>query len=100
MAQILEASAAEPGVAPLRDAVAAAYAALTAALAERAAAARAEAAARMELVLLMEDVALQYRRFAARLSADGVDPRLVESLFMSLRREPGRAAVDEEEALG
>jgi hypothetical protein len=100
VAQILEASAAEPGVAPLRDAVAAAYAALTAALAERAAAARAEAAARMELVLLMEDVALQYRRFAARLSADGVDPRLVESLFMSLRREPGRAAVDEEEADG
>ncbi|MBL8614780.1 MAG: hypothetical protein JNM72_04125 [Deltaproteobacteria bacterium] len=88
VAQILEAAKGEAGVDPLRLSLAAAFGALNAALADRVAAARAESSARMDLVLGLEDVAAAYRRFGARLISDGVEARLVESCFMSLRRAP------------
>ncbi|MBL8618723.1 MAG: hypothetical protein JNM72_24130 [Deltaproteobacteria bacterium] len=88
VAQILDAAKGEAGIEPLRLSLEAAFGALNAALADRVAAARAEASARMDVVLGMEDVAAAYRRFGARLISDGVEARLVESCFMSLRRAP------------
>jgi hypothetical protein len=96
VARVLAASADAPALAAKREQLKLAYEALNDAISTRLEAGRNEAKSRMDLDLLLEEIAQRYRRFAASLLAEGVDPTLADSCFPGAEtRRRGAKAEDD-----